>query len=194
MIVYDFCLLPAQFCYITVYIWKHCANRRPVCTLENFQWCREPCFAGAALLSGRCLPLAHCSKPSRLNIWYRSHRKHCSSVAVQLMLIKNLLPSKGVVSLFALRSLPSNGSTYYSMNNLFLSPKLFNRLIKKVINCSKKVRINRKEIHRTARCQLFVGVSFDLTFNSEHGGSKFLRNVGELLLHYTVLHPRRECP
>jgi hypothetical protein len=33
------------------------ANRGPLCTLENFQWGAEPCFAGAAILSGRCLPL-----------------------------------------------------------------------------------------------------------------------------------------
>jgi hypothetical protein len=37
--------------------WKPCANRGPMCTLENFQWCAEPCFAYAAILSGRCLSL-----------------------------------------------------------------------------------------------------------------------------------------
>jgi hypothetical protein len=35
---------------------KSCANHGPVYTLENFQWCREPCFAGAEILGGRCLP------------------------------------------------------------------------------------------------------------------------------------------
>jgi hypothetical protein len=59
LILYDFCLLPAQFHYIIVYIWKveSCANHRLVCTLENLQWCGKPCFAGAAILRGRCLPL-----------------------------------------------------------------------------------------------------------------------------------------
>jgi hypothetical protein len=47
MILYDFCLLPAQFCYIIVYI-------QPMCTLENFQWRGELCFAGAAILRGEC--------------------------------------------------------------------------------------------------------------------------------------------
>jgi hypothetical protein len=36
--------------------WKLCANRGPVCTLENFQCCGEPCFGGAAILRGTCLP------------------------------------------------------------------------------------------------------------------------------------------
>jgi hypothetical protein len=40
-------------------VWKHCANHGPVCTLDNFQWCEERCFIGAAILIhvGRCLPL-----------------------------------------------------------------------------------------------------------------------------------------
>jgi hypothetical protein len=29
---------------------KLCINRGPVCTLENFQWCGEPSFVGAAIL------------------------------------------------------------------------------------------------------------------------------------------------
>jgi hypothetical protein len=37
--------------------WKSCSNRGPVCTLENFQWCAKPCFAGATILRGWCLPL-----------------------------------------------------------------------------------------------------------------------------------------
>jgi hypothetical protein len=36
--------------------WKPCANHRPVCTLENLQWCGEPCFVGPVILSGGCLP------------------------------------------------------------------------------------------------------------------------------------------
>jgi hypothetical protein len=32
---------------------KPCANRGTVCTLENIQWCREPCPTGAAILRGR---------------------------------------------------------------------------------------------------------------------------------------------
>jgi hypothetical protein len=37
--------------------WKPCRNCGPVCTLENFQWHGEPCFAGAANLRCRCLLL-----------------------------------------------------------------------------------------------------------------------------------------
>jgi hypothetical protein len=38
-------------------VWKPCANRGPVCTLENFQWGGEPWFfVGAAILRGGCLP------------------------------------------------------------------------------------------------------------------------------------------
>jgi hypothetical protein len=36
---------------------KPCANREPMCTLDNFQWCREPCYVRAAILRGRCMPL-----------------------------------------------------------------------------------------------------------------------------------------
>jgi hypothetical protein len=35
--------------------WKSRANHRPVWTLENFQWCEEPCSAGAAILRDRSL-------------------------------------------------------------------------------------------------------------------------------------------
>jgi hypothetical protein len=55
MILYGFCLLPAQFCYVIVYIRK--VKSGPMCTLENFQWCADPCFACAAISRGRCLPL-----------------------------------------------------------------------------------------------------------------------------------------
>jgi hypothetical protein len=37
--------------------WKLCANRGAVCTLENFQWCVEPYFVGAAILRLGCLTL-----------------------------------------------------------------------------------------------------------------------------------------
>jgi hypothetical protein len=37
--------------------WKLCANRGPLCTLKNFQWCARTCYAGAAILRGRCLSL-----------------------------------------------------------------------------------------------------------------------------------------
>jgi hypothetical protein len=60
MILYDFCLFPAQFCYIILYmrkVWKSWANGRPMCTQENFLWCEEPCFACAAILRSTCLPL-----------------------------------------------------------------------------------------------------------------------------------------
>jgi hypothetical protein len=30
--------------------WKPYANREPVCTLDHFQWCGEPCFADTAIL------------------------------------------------------------------------------------------------------------------------------------------------
>jgi hypothetical protein len=47
--------------------WKPCTNRRPVWTLENFQWCAEPCFVGAAILRGTCLPLlTRCGKHKSL--------------------------------------------------------------------------------------------------------------------------------
>jgi hypothetical protein len=36
--------------------WKLCANRGTVCTLKNFQWCGEPCFAGVVISRGGCLP------------------------------------------------------------------------------------------------------------------------------------------
>jgi hypothetical protein len=41
MILYDFCLLPAEFCCIIIYIQKveSCVH---LCTLESFQWCTEP--------------------------------------------------------------------------------------------------------------------------------------------------------
>jgi len=35
--------------------WKPCANHRMVYTFNNFQSCREPCFADAAVPEGRCV-------------------------------------------------------------------------------------------------------------------------------------------
>jgi hypothetical protein len=60
MILYDFCVLSAHFfLYNRIHAegWKLCANRGPVCTVENFQWWAEPCFACAAILIGMCLSL-----------------------------------------------------------------------------------------------------------------------------------------
>jgi hypothetical protein len=59
MILYDFCLLPAQFSYNRIHTegWNLSANRGPMCTLDHFQWCGKPCFVDAAILRGRCLLL-----------------------------------------------------------------------------------------------------------------------------------------
>jgi hypothetical protein len=37
-------------------VWKPCAKSAPRCTLENFQWCAEPCFIGAVILREKRLP------------------------------------------------------------------------------------------------------------------------------------------
>jgi hypothetical protein len=50
MILCDFCLLPAQFCYIIVYI------RKVESRMKITDRC-APCFIGAAILRDRCLPL-----------------------------------------------------------------------------------------------------------------------------------------
>jgi hypothetical protein len=60
MILYDFSLLPAQFCYIIVYIRKveslvQIADR--YAPWKIFHWCGERCYEGAGILRGRCLPL-----------------------------------------------------------------------------------------------------------------------------------------
>jgi hypothetical protein len=61
VILYDFYLSPAQFCYIIVYIRKvekSCTNRGPVCTLKNLQWCGVSCFVGAEIVRKYiCVPL-----------------------------------------------------------------------------------------------------------------------------------------
>jgi hypothetical protein len=57
---HDFVWLLLVTCKILLYNhihtdgWKLCANCGTVCTLENFQWCEEPCFVGTAILRGRC--------------------------------------------------------------------------------------------------------------------------------------------
>jgi hypothetical protein len=51
--------------------WKPCANRGPVYTLENSQWCREPCFVGAAILRDRCpLLISRRGKRKSLPMWW----------------------------------------------------------------------------------------------------------------------------
>jgi hypothetical protein len=60
---HDFVWLLLVACTILIYNrvhmegWKLCANCGLMCTLENFQWCAEPCFACGAIISGRCLLL-----------------------------------------------------------------------------------------------------------------------------------------
>jgi hypothetical protein len=60
MILYDFYLLAAQFCYVIVYMRK---DESPVqiadllCTSENFRWYGESCFAGASIIRVRCQPI-----------------------------------------------------------------------------------------------------------------------------------------
>jgi hypothetical protein len=56
--------------YIYMKGWKPWANCGPVCSLENFHWCGEPCFVGAAILRGRCLLLIpRRGKHKSLTIW-----------------------------------------------------------------------------------------------------------------------------
>jgi hypothetical protein len=60
MIPYGFCLFPVQFCYIIIYTWKvkscvHIAERCAPWKISSGG--AEPCFPGAAILRGRCLPL-----------------------------------------------------------------------------------------------------------------------------------------
>jgi hypothetical protein len=47
--------------------WKLCANRGPVCTMDNFQCGGEYCFVGSVILRVRCLPLIRRHKS--LLIW-----------------------------------------------------------------------------------------------------------------------------
>jgi hypothetical protein len=67
--------------------WKPCANRGPVCTLENFQWCEEPYFATAAILRGRCLPLS----PSRTSKVITDRISALWRVSLMLALQRTLL-------------------------------------------------------------------------------------------------------
>jgi hypothetical protein len=63
IILYGFCLLPAQLCYIIVHI-------RKVESRVQIADGRELCFVGAAILRGRCLPLIpRRGKPKSLLIW-----------------------------------------------------------------------------------------------------------------------------
>jgi hypothetical protein len=73
---HDFIWLLPVSCTILLYNcihmegWKPSANHGPVCTLEYFQWCREPCYVGASVLRGRCLPLIpRQDKHESLLIW-----------------------------------------------------------------------------------------------------------------------------
>jgi hypothetical protein len=43
------CQLILTYNHICTEVWKPCANREPMCALENFQLCGELCFAGAAI-------------------------------------------------------------------------------------------------------------------------------------------------
>jgi hypothetical protein len=59
--------------------WKQCENRGPVRISENSQWCGEPCFTGAAILRGRCLPLIpRRDKRKSLLIWWVSYGRYAS--------------------------------------------------------------------------------------------------------------------
>jgi hypothetical protein len=42
-----------------------------------------------------------------------------------------------------------------------------------------------------SRCMLVAGFFLGLLFNPEDGSSMFFQNIGEVLSHYTALHPRR---
>jgi hypothetical protein len=69
-----FCIISACCCIILLYNRIHtegsCANRGPLCAFENFQWCEGPCFAGALVFRGRCLPLISTrDKHKSLLIW-----------------------------------------------------------------------------------------------------------------------------
>jgi hypothetical protein len=73
---HDFVWLMLVVCTIMLYnrihteSWKPCANCEPLCPLENFQWCGEPCFVGAAILRGRCLSqIPRRGKHKSLLIW-----------------------------------------------------------------------------------------------------------------------------
>jgi hypothetical protein len=60
MIPYDFCLFPVQFCYIMVHIRKvkSCVQVADRCAPWKISsGVQKPCFACAAILGGRCLPL-----------------------------------------------------------------------------------------------------------------------------------------
>jgi hypothetical protein len=63
--------------HICTEAWKPCANCEPVCSVENFQWCRELYFAGAAILVNGFLLLWFWFYAVLLIIVSRRiHRKH----------------------------------------------------------------------------------------------------------------------
>jgi hypothetical protein len=107
--------------------WKPCANHGLVCTLENFQWCGEPCFIGAAIARARCLLLIpRWDKHKSLSIWsvlYTAGTSlpRCSLAAtICSCLLEVCSLAANVVSLPVLRLLPSNcftrNSTYYKQH------------------------------------------------------------------------------
>jgi hypothetical protein len=84
MILYDFCLLLAQFCYVIIYIW----SLKVVCKswtsvhLGKFLIVQRS-FSGAAILIGRCVPLIP-RRPASVS-HYRSNQ--CGGLGVSLMLV-----------------------------------------------------------------------------------------------------------
>jgi hypothetical protein len=48
------CIILLRY-HICMEVSKPCANCEPICGLENFQWGRELCFAGAVILVDGCL-------------------------------------------------------------------------------------------------------------------------------------------
>jgi hypothetical protein len=134
-----------------VYIWKgesrvQISNRGPVCTLEIFQWCGEPCFVGAAILRGRLIwSVPNCPQD---NSSARTTQKAppVSIVVVKLLqllinglnntvsnsnsivveaCLRRCCIATAVFSLCVSKSLPSNGSTYHSINHQFPRYKFF---------------------------------------------------------------------
>jgi hypothetical protein len=57
MILNDFCLLPAQFCYIIIYIWEFESHVQIVDQCAPWKICEEPCYVVSAILIGRCVLL-----------------------------------------------------------------------------------------------------------------------------------------
>jgi hypothetical protein len=55
--------------HICTEVWTPCANREWVCALENFQWCGELCFAGAAISIDFFFFLIAPTRGSLLPLW-----------------------------------------------------------------------------------------------------------------------------